>query len=92
MNFQDFSNVVRFEGLTPETHDFYVATFDHSIDQQGFLDYAYENIADLLGIWFKTVGNNAYFVVVKDTAVPEDFAGNLIKVEPDLQEPEPEEQ
>jgi hypothetical protein len=91
MNLQDFSNVVRFEGLTPETHDFYLATFNHNMDQQGFLDYAYEKIPDLQGIWFKTVGNNAYFVVAKDTAIPEDFAGNLIKIQADLT-PEPEEQ
>ena len=85
MNFEDFSNVVRFEGLTPETHDFYMATFNHSIDQQGFLDYAYENIADLQGIWFKTVGNVSYFVVMKDTVIPGDFSDSLVKIEETVQ-------
>jgi len=81
MNFEDFSNVVRFEGLTLETHDFYLAVFTHSMDQQGFLDYAYQKIPDLEGIWFKAAGNIVYFVVAKDTVIPEDFAGSLDKVE-----------
>lgn len=81
MNFEDFSNVVRFEGLTPETHDFYMAGFSQSMDQQGFLDYAYQQIPDLQGIWFKAAGNIVYFVVAKDTVIPEDFAGSLDKVE-----------
>lgn len=90
MNFEDFSNVVKFEGLTLETHDFYMASFDRSMDQQGFLDYAYENIADLQGIWFKAAGTVVYFVVPKDTVIPEDFADSLIEVEPNPPEPEQE--
>jgi hypothetical protein len=81
MNFNDFSNVVQFSGLTPETHDFYMATFDRNMDQQGFLDYAYAAIADLQGIWFKTVGTAVYFIVIKGTVIPENFADSLIKVE-----------
>ena len=81
MNFQDFSNVVQFSGLTPETHDFYMATFNRNMDQQGFLDYAHAAIADLPGIWFKTMGTVTYFVVIKDTAIPENFADSVIKVE-----------
>jgi hypothetical protein len=91
MNFEDFSNIVRFEGLTLETHDFYMAGFSQSMDQQGFLDYAYQKIADLQGIWFKATGNTVYFIVAKDTVIPEGFAGNLIKIQADLT-PEPEEQ
>jgi hypothetical protein len=81
MNFEDFSNVVRFEGLNLETHDFYLAGFSQSMDQQGFLDYAYQQIPNLQGIWFKAVGNVVYFVVAKDTVIPEDFAGSLDRVE-----------
>lgn len=80
MNFQDFSNVVRFEGLTLQTHDFYLAGFDRSMDQQGFLDHAYAEIPDLQGIWFKATGNTVYFVVAKDSVIPEGFAGSLDKV------------
>lgn len=81
MNFEDFSNVVRFEGLTLETHDFYLAGFSQSMDQQGFLDHAYQKIPDLQGIWFKATGNTVYFIVAKDTVIPEEFAGSLDKVE-----------
>jgi hypothetical protein len=88
MNFNDFSNVVRFEGLSPETHDFYLATFSRSMDQQGFLDHAYETIADLQGVWFKTMGTVAYFIVIKDTVIPENFADNLVKVEAANETPE----
>jgi hypothetical protein len=88
MNFQDFSNVVQFSGVTPETHDFYMATFNRSMDQQGFLDHAHETIVDLQGIWFKTMGTVAYFIVVKDTVIPENFADNLVKVEAANETPE----
>jgi hypothetical protein len=81
MNFEDFSNVVRFEGLTLETHDFYMAGFSQGMDQQGFLDHAYQQIPDLQGIWFKAAGNIVYFVVAKDTVIPEGFADSLDKVE-----------
>jgi hypothetical protein len=81
MNFEDFSNVVRFPDLTPETHDFYLAGFSYSMDQQGFLDYAHQQIPGLTGIWFKAAGNTVYFIVVKDTVIPEGFAGSLDKVE-----------
>jgi hypothetical protein len=81
MNFNDFSNVVQFSGLTPETHDFYMASFNRNMDHQGFLDHAHETIVDLPGIWFKTIGTVAYFVVIKDTVIPEKFADSVIKVE-----------
>jgi hypothetical protein len=81
MNFQDFSNVVQFSGVNPETHDFYMASFNHTMDQQGFLDHAHAAIAELPGIWFKTMGTVAYFVVIKETVIPENFADSVIKVE-----------
>jgi len=84
MNFNDFSNVVKFEGLTPETHDFYLATFSRSMDQQTFLDHAYQQIQDLQGVWFKSVGNNVYFIVPALTAIPEDFADSVIKAVEDV--------
>lgn len=79
MNFNDFSNVVKFEGLTPNTHDFYLATFSRSMDHQTFLDHAYQQIQDLQGLWFKSVGNSVYFIVPKLTVIPDDFADNVIK-------------
>jgi hypothetical protein len=91
MNFNDFSNVVRFSGLTPETHDFYMATFNRNMDQQGFLDHAHAAIAHLPGIWFKTIGTVVYFVVIKDTVIPENFADSVVKVEavvPELEQGE----
>jgi hypothetical protein len=91
MNFQDFSNVVKFEGLTLETHDFYVANFNRIMDHQGFLDYAYESIEDLQGLWFRVMGSVVYFVVPKDTTISESFADSLIIVEPNPSELEQEE-
>jgi hypothetical protein len=89
MNFEDFSNVVRFEGLTLETHDFYLATFSYSINNQSFLDYAYQRVPELQGIWFKTIGNVSYFVVAEGTVIPEDFADSLTKIEEPVQAEEP---
>jgi hypothetical protein len=87
MNLNDFSNVVRFEGLTPETHDFYLATFTKEIDHQTFLDHAHTNIADLTAVWFKSLGTNVYFIVPKLTVIPEDFAHSVTKVEEIAPEP-----
>lgn len=81
MNFNDFSNVVRFEGLAPATHDFYLATFSRTMDHQAFLDHAYQQIQDLQGLWFKSVGNSVYFIVPLLTVIPDDFADSVIKVE-----------
>lgn len=86
MNFNDFSNVVQFSGLTPETHDFYVATFNRNMDHQGFLDHAHAAIADLPGVWFKTAGTAVYFVVTAGTTIPENFADGLVKVEAEANE------
>lgn len=79
MNFNDFSNVVKFEGLAPETHDFYLATFSRSMDYQTFLDHAYQQIQDLQGLWFKSVGNSVYFIVPLLTVIPDDFADSVTK-------------
>lgn len=83
MNFNDFSNVVRFEGLAPETHDFYLATFSRNMDHQAFLDHAYQQIQDLQGLWFKCLGNSVYFIVPALTVIPDDFADSVIKAEED---------
>jgi hypothetical protein len=81
MNFKEFSNVVKFEGLTPKTHDFYVANFSYAIWHQKFLDHAYKNIADLKNVWFRISGNSVYFIVDKNTIIPENFASSLTKIE-----------
>lgn len=74
MKFQDLQDIFQTPTLSPWEHDYYVATFEEPKTAQEFLDYAYENINDLTGIWYEVSGNSVYFVVPKDTVIPDDFA------------------
>lgn len=77
MTYSDFQNIFQTPWLTPWTHDYYVAFFAEQKTSQEFLDYAYEKIEGLSGIWYEVHGNAAYFLVVKDTVIPEDFATSV---------------
>jgi|Laugrespbdmm15sn_2_1035079.scaffolds.fasta_scaffold46659_2 hypothetical protein len=83
MNLEDFSNVVKFEGITQITHDFYVATFadQQVIGDQQFIDHTYGLLENLDGLWFRNTGSDYYFAVAKGTVIPRDFATRLIKVD-----------
>lgn len=79
MKFQDLQDIFQTPTLAPWEHDYYVATFEEPKTPQQFLDYAYENIQGLSGIWYEVLGNSVYFVVAKDTLIPNEFAFVLIK-------------
>lgn len=80
MEYNNFIQVFLPAHLKPYEHDYYVATFAETIGDQQFADYAYKNIKDLDNLWFRTMGNNAYFVVKIGTTIPNDFGISLVKV------------
>lgn len=80
MTFQELQDIFQTPWLSPWEHDYYASSFDVGKTSQEFLDYAYEHIEGLTGIWYEISGNSVYFLVKKDTIVPDDFAPNLYKV------------
>ena len=81
MLIDEFNQVVQFEGVTPETHDFYVAYFRRPISHGIFLDRASTMIENFTGIWFRALGSSFYFAVESTVVVPDDFADSLIRIE-----------
>jgi len=77
MLFNEFNNIFQTPFLAPWEHDYYAAFFHEPKTSQEFLDYAYSNIENLRGLWYEVKGNVAYFIVLKDTVIPEDFADSL---------------
>lgn len=77
MTFQEFQNIFQTPWLSPWDHDYYVAVFSTQKTKQEFLDYAYETIEALSGIWYEVQGSSVYFLVKKGTVFPEDFAQTL---------------
>lgn len=92
MTFQDLQDIFQTPTLAPWEHDYYVATFEEPKTTQEFLDYAYETINDLTGIWYEVSGNSVYFVVAKDTLIPDDFSFTLDKAIDVPEQPTPEEE
>jgi len=80
MTYSDFQNIFQTPWLAPWTHDYYVAVFAEPKTSQEFLDYAYETISGLTGIWYEVHGSAAYFLVNNETVIPEDFAPSLEKI------------
>lgn len=74
MTFEDLKTIFLTPALLPWEHDYYLASFTETKDKQQFLDYAYQTIKNLNGIWYEILGNTVYFVVKKGTEIPEDFA------------------
>ncbi len=88
MDYQNFISTFLPAHLKPWEHEYYVATFTESLGEQGFADYAYEQISDLDGLWFRVIGTTVYFVVKKDTVIPEEFGLSLTSVTSVPVEPE----
>lgn len=76
MRFEDLENIFKVQNK-PWEHDYYVAYFADGITAQTFLDKAYLEIENLSGIWYHVTGNTAYFLVKKETTIPENFATTL---------------
>lgn len=85
MTFEDLQNIFQTPTLKPWEHDYYVATFAEAKTSQEFLDHAYTSISGLTGIWYEVTGNTAYFIVAKNTVIPEDFA-NIVEAITDVPE------
>lgn len=85
MKFEEFNDIFRTPFLLPWEHDYYSAFFTEQKTPQEFLDYVYETIPGLSGVWYEVVGNMAYFIVKKGTVVPEDFA-DILNVVTDIPE------
>lgn len=77
MTFQELQGIFQTPSLLPWEHDYYVAKFNEGKTPQEFLDYAYEKIQGLEGIWYEVKGTMVYFLVKKGTAIPEDFADSI---------------
>lgn len=77
MTFQELQNIFQTPFLAPWEHDYYVAYFIQPKSSQEFLDHAYSSIAGLSGVWYKVSENVSYFVVVKGTIIPENFADTV---------------
>lgn len=80
MTFQELQNIFQTNWLLPWEHDYYVARFEQPKTSQEFLDYAYQSISGLTGIWYEVNGSSVYFIVKKDTVIPEDFADGIVVV------------
>ena len=77
MTFEEFNNVFQTPFLNPWENDYYAAYFATAKTRQEFLDYAYQTIEGLRGLWFEDTGNMVYFIVPKGTVIPENFADSL---------------
>jgi len=77
MKYEEIQNIFQTPFLAPWEHDYYGAYFAEAKTPQEFLDYAYVEISNLRGIWYEVAGNMVYFVVPKDTIIPEDFCDSL---------------
>lgn len=69
----------------PWEHNYYIASFAEEKTPQEFLDYAYQTINGLSGIWYEVKGSQVYFIVKKDTVIPENFA-DVLEVITDIPE------
>lgn len=74
MTYEELVQTVFKTTLLPWEHDYYESVFIVPKNQQEFLDYAYEKIENLNGIWYEISGSTIYFIVKKGTVIPEDFA------------------
>lgn len=80
MKYEEIQNIFQTPFLLPWEHDYYAAYFAEAKTPQEFLDYAYSTIENLKGIWYEVVGNMVYFVVNKDTVIPENFSDTLQQI------------
>ena len=80
MTFIELQDIFQTPFLAPWEHDYYVAHFPQPKTSQEFLDHSYASIEGLSGIWYKVSGNAAYFIVVKGTIIPENFADTIQEV------------
>lgn len=87
MKFEDLQNIFQTPTLKPWEHDYYEATFVTAKTNQEFLDYVYETVEGLTGVWYEVSGNTVYFIVPKGTIIPEDFAPLLGKITDVPEEP-----
>lgn len=87
MEYQNFIQTFFPASLKPWEHDYYVATFAETLGDQGFADYCFAEIAGLDGLWFRTMGSTAYFVVKKGTVIPEQFGISIVQVTQVPEEP-----
>lgn len=81
MLIDEFNQVVQFVGVTPETHDFYVAYFRTPISDRDFLSRASSMIENFSGVWYRSMGSSIYFAVESTAVVPDDFADSLIRIQ-----------
>lgn len=77
MTYTEIQTIFQTPFLDPWEHDYYGAYYATPKTRQEFLDYAYQTINDLNGLWFEEVGNMVYFIVPKGTVIPNDFAEGL---------------
>lgn len=80
MTYADFQNIFQTPWLAPWEHSYYVAVFAEPKTPQEFLDYAYESIEGLSGIWYEVRGNAAYFLVSSSTVIPDNFATSIEQI------------
>ena len=72
MTYEDFQRFYIVSDMNAWEHDFYTGVIESPMSEQEFFTYAHEKVADIQ-IWFRLVGNAVYFIVAKDTVLPEDF-------------------
>lgn len=89
MNYSNFISIFFPAHLKPWEHDYYIATFQEDLGEQGFADYCFTNIEGLDGLWFRLVGTTAYFVVKKGTTLPDEFGTSVTLVTDIPTEPDP---
>lgn len=77
MTFNEFNEIFQTPFLQPWENDYYYAVFENTMKAQEFLDYSYESIDGLVGLWFHILGNTVYFIVPKGTVIPEGFSLSL---------------
>ena len=77
MTYNEIQDIFQTPFLKPWEHDYYGAYYATPKTRQEFLDYAYQTITNLNGLWFEEVGNMVYFIVLKGTVIPDDFADDL---------------
>ena len=77
MTYSEIQDIFQTPFLNPWENDYYGAYYATPKTRQEFLDYAYENIPNLSGLWFEDVGNMVYFIVPKGTVIPDNFADDL---------------
>lgn len=88
MTYDEIDNIFKAPFLNPWENDYYSVSFDGTMTRQEFLEYAYEKIADLNGLWYEISGSTVYFIVPTGTVIPDEFGVNILKAENVPTEPE----